>query len=155
MAQDDSESSLIFSSGDQGTSGGDSSNLNCAITLMTSSNFIVALETLNAGTPTIQRETVPTGFNDKIDRYNYGGTRCNCWLSFYENENFGGKVLNKPIFYDFIRDGAYGGFIPLSNHTAYSNNPDNCTQSTWNTMVSSYKIVCYDFTNDLLDTPSG
>ncbi len=155
FAQTDSEDTLLFDAGDATTSGGDSANLNCAITLMTSSNFIVAVETMNAGSPAIERATVRSGFNDKIDRYNYGGTRCNCGLSFFENENFGGKVLNKPIFYDFIRDGAYGGFIPLANHTAYSNNPDNCTQATWNTLVSSYKIVCYDFSNDLLDIPSG
>ena len=120
----------------------------CVITFMNSRNFITNLEILDAAKPQVERAMLSEDLEYRIDRYNCGGIRCNCWISFYELPDFKGKVLHKRVAYDFIRDGAYGGYISLSNDLAYINNPNNCSLSTWNQMVSSYKAVCYDFLSE-------
>jgi len=121
-------------------------NLNCLLTLMSSDNWIIRLEHLDANTPNISRPTIPIGFDKKIDRYNYGGTLCDCWLVFYTGENFTGDSLSRPIDYNFIRDGYYGGYIGLGNFTFPVDSPyGGCTAIGWNNLISSYEIYCYNF----------
>jgi len=131
------------------------SSVYCVLTFMNSRNYITNLDVLDAGAPSVQKAALSDDPEFRIDRYNCGGVRCNCWVSFYEQPDFKGKALHKRIDYDFIRDGAYGGYVALNRDLAYVDEGGQCTLRTWNTLVRSYKAVCYDFssTRNFSDQP--
>jgi len=73
-------------------------------------------------------------YDNKIDSVYWSGTRCYCWVVFYQTKYWDG--LNLGLWID-----SESGYYDLSKYITYDF--DDHRWETWSTVVSSYSIYCY------------
>ena len=72
--------------------------------------------------------------DNMIDEFSWEGTRCNCWVVFYQNKNY--KGLNFGAWTNTEK-----GSRDLSNYITYDFKQRSW--NVWDSFASSYSIYCY------------
>jgi len=80
------------------------------------------------------RRQIPQRYDNRIDEFSWEGTRCFCWVVFYQSRQFQGLNIG------FWTSGE-SGQTDLSNYNTYDFTDRRWER--WDTVVSSYSIYCY------------